>query len=217
VRKPGSESVSDLGFVHSGGLEAALAGPKFRRTTRRAYGNIRHRGPIRWQARYTGPDRVRRPIGTFESEKAANAALARVLSDVYQGTYREPEMGDVPLREHAQRWLVTRDLKPSPRDGYERLLRRWILTLLPSPGGARQLDLGALPTAFAGAHHVERVVHRFPGGDCHSSLGDVPPAEFEQNHYVVQPPTNASSLRPTSSLHQIMAGSDLRREPPCWH
>lgn len=116
-----------------------------RRSIRRAYGNIRQRGPNRWQARYTGPDGVRRPIGTFESEKAANAALARVLSDVYQGTYREPETGDVPLREYAQRWLATRDLKPSTLDGYERLLRRWILTPLPSPGGARQLDLGALP------------------------------------------------------------------------
>lgn len=95
-----------------------------RRSVRRAYGNIRQRGPNRWQARYTGPDGVRRPIGTFESEKAANAALARVLSNVYQGTYRAPETGDVPLREYAQRWLATRDLKPSTLDGYERVVRR---------------------------------------------------------------------------------------------
>jgi hypothetical protein len=119
--------------------------PRNRRNSRRSYGNVRQRTPGRWEARYTGPDGVRRPIGTFESEKAANAALARVLSDVYQGTYREPETGDVPLREYAQRWLATRDLKPSTLDGYERLLQRWILTPLPSPGGARQLDLGALP------------------------------------------------------------------------
>ena len=51
----------------------------------------------------------------------------------------------MPLREYAQRWLATRDLKPSTLDGYEWLLRRWILTPLPSPGGARQLDLGSLP------------------------------------------------------------------------
>jgi hypothetical protein len=119
--------------------------PRNRRNSRRSYGNVRQRTPGRWEARYTGPDGVRRPIGTFESEKAANAALARVLSDVYQGTYREPETGDVPLREYAQRWLATRDLKPSTHDGYERLLRRWILAPLPSPGGARQLDLGSLP------------------------------------------------------------------------
>lgn len=115
------------------------------RNNRRTYGNVRKRASNRWQARYTGPDGERRPIGTFETEKAANAALARVLSDVYQGTYREPETGDVPLREYARRWLATRDLKPSTRSGYERLLEHWILAPLDSPGAPRKLDLGSLP------------------------------------------------------------------------
>jgi integrase len=115
------------------------------RNNRRTYGNVRKRASNRWQARYTGPDGERRPIGTFETEKAANVALARVLSDVYQGTYREPETGDVPLREYARRWLATRDLRPSTRSGYEGLLDRWILAPLDSPGAARKLDLGSLP------------------------------------------------------------------------
>jgi hypothetical protein len=64
----------------------------------RSYGNARQCTLGRWQVRYTGPDGVRRPIGAFASEKAVDAVLARMLGDVYQGTYREPKTVDVPLR-----------------------------------------------------------------------------------------------------------------------
>lgn len=122
------------------------AGMKTRRRGRRAaYGNIRETRPGRWQARYTGPDGRRRPVGTFDKYEDANAALAKVLADVHRGTYREPETGDVPLREYARTWLSIRELKPSTRDGYVGLLDRWILTALDVPGTGRQINLGDLP------------------------------------------------------------------------
>jgi hypothetical protein len=51
--------------------------PRTCRNSRRSYGDIRQRTPGRWEARDTGPVGVRRPIGAFESEKAALARHAR--------------------------------------------------------------------------------------------------------------------------------------------
>ncbi|WP_344099935.1 tyrosine-type recombinase/integrase [Myceligenerans crystallogenes] len=112
---------------------------------RSAYGNIREVHPGRWQARYTGPDKKRRPIGTFGSYEEANTALATVLADVYRGTYREPEAGDVLLSDYARTWLSVRELKPRTRRGYSDLLSHWILAPLDVPGTARTINLGELP------------------------------------------------------------------------
>ncbi|MBL0886913.1 Lsr2 family protein [Myceligenerans indicum] len=116
-----------------------------RRTRRAAYGNIRETRPGRFQARYTGPDKKRRPVGTFDTYDAAAAALAKVLADVHRGTYREPETGEIALGEYAPRWLAIRELKDTTRSRYDDLLRRWILTPLDVPGTARQIDLSTYP------------------------------------------------------------------------
>lgn len=55
------------------GLPGTPAGMKTRRRGRRAaYGNIRETRPGRWQARYTGLDGRRRPVGTFDKYEDAD-------------------------------------------------------------------------------------------------------------------------------------------------
>lgn len=98
---------------------------------RRIYGNVRRKPSGRYEARYTGPDGVRRTVGTYPTKGEADSALALVLADVHQGTYRAPELGAVMFGDYARRWLSRQHrLQPRTRALYERLLERWVLAEL---------------------------------------------------------------------------------------
>ncbi|PRZ09349.1 Lsr2 protein [Isoptericola sp. CG 20/1183] len=116
-----------------------------RNSSRRATGSVRRLPSGRWQARYTGPDDVRRTVGTYPSRADAEGALAVELAKSHRGTWRAPELGAEPLADYARRWLDRQhQLAPRTRALYERLLARWIVTPQPLPGHPTMtLDLGA--------------------------------------------------------------------------
>ena len=83
----------------------------------------------RWRARYTdveGRERSR----TFARKGDAEKFLATVTVDVLRGTYVDPQLMRLPLREYTQRWLEAQSLAPSSRRTYETYLRTRILPAL---------------------------------------------------------------------------------------
>jgi integrase len=102
---------------------------------RRVFGSMRRLSSGRWQVRYhdltgllhTGPH-------TFTSKADAARYLALVEADLHRGTWADPKLGRITLAEWAKRWQqTTSDLRPTTRDLYAYLLRRF---LLPSLGKA---------------------------------------------------------------------------------
>ena len=97
----------------------------------------------RWQVRYrdlagvmhTGPH-------TFTSKADAARYLALVEADLHRGTWADPKLGRITLAEWAKRWQqTTSDLRPTTRDLYAYLLRRF---LLPSLGKAALSSIDVL-------------------------------------------------------------------------
>ena len=91
----------------------------------------------RWQARFRGEDGVMRPAPvTFDTKLDASAWLKAQAGDVERGTWAPPEARPTAtsLRDYAETWLSSRDLKPRTRLLYRGLLDALIL---PDLGDAR--------------------------------------------------------------------------------
>lgn len=97
-------------------------------------GSLRKLPSGRWQARYTGPDGVRRSAPTtFLTKRDANAWLAQVTADISRGrwTLTQATMA-VSFSDYANAWIEDRKVRGRPladrtRDGYRDLLDRFIL------------------------------------------------------------------------------------------
>ena len=96
---------------------------------RRVFGSLRRLSSGRWQVRYhdlsgvvhTGPH-------TFTSKADAARYLAMVEADLHRGTWADPKLGRITLAEWADRWQqTTTNLRPTTRDLYAYLLRRFLL------------------------------------------------------------------------------------------
>jgi hypothetical protein len=96
---------------------------------RRAFGSVRRLSSGRWQVRYrdlsgvlhTGPH-------TFTSKADAARYLAMVEADLHRGAWADPKLGRITLTEWATRWQqTTTNLRPTTRDLYAYLLRRFLL------------------------------------------------------------------------------------------
>jgi integrase len=96
---------------------------------RRVFGSMRRLSSGRWQVRYrdlsgvlhTGPH-------TFTSKADAARYLAMVEADLHRGTWADPKLGRITLAEWAKRWQqTTTNLRPTTRDLYAYLLRRFLL------------------------------------------------------------------------------------------
>jgi hypothetical protein len=99
------------------------------RRERRMFGPVRRLSSGRWQVRYrdlsgvlhTGPH-------TFTSKADAARYLAMVEADLHRGTWADPKLGRITLAEWAKRWqAMTTNLRPTTRDLYAYLLRRFLL------------------------------------------------------------------------------------------
>jgi integrase len=99
------------------------------RRERRAFGSVRRLSSGRWQVRYrdlsgvmhTGPH-------TFASKADASRYLAMVEADLHRGAWADPKLGRITLAEWAKRWqATTTNLRPTTRDLYGYLLRRFLL------------------------------------------------------------------------------------------
>jgi hypothetical protein len=100
-----------------------------RRPERRAFGSLRRLSSGRWQVRYrdlsgvlhTGPH-------TFTSKADAARYLAMVEAALHRGAWADPKLGRITLAEWAKRWQqTTTNLRPTTRDLYAYLLRRFLL------------------------------------------------------------------------------------------
>jgi integrase len=96
---------------------------------RRVFGSLRRLSSGRWQVRYrdlsgvmhTGPH-------TFNSKADAARYLATVEADLHRGAWSDPKLGRITLAEWASRWqAATTNLRPTTRDLYAYLLRRFVL------------------------------------------------------------------------------------------
>jgi|BarGraNGADG00212_1021973.scaffolds.fasta_scaffold03898_4 hypothetical protein len=99
---------------------------------RRAFGSVRVLASGRVQARYLGPDGLRRSAPrTFESKAAAKQWLALCEADMVRGTWSDPhELGEV-LATYAARWIRERGgLSARTVRFYEGLLRLHVVPVL---------------------------------------------------------------------------------------
>jgi len=96
---------------------------------RRVFGSVRRLSSGRWQVRYrdlsgvihTGPH-------TFTSKAHAARYLAMVEADLHRGAWTDPKLGRITLAEWSKRWqATTTNLRPTTRDLYTYLLRRFLL------------------------------------------------------------------------------------------
>jgi integrase len=99
------------------------------RRERRVFGSVRRLSSGRWQVRYrdltgamhTGPH-------TFASKADAARYLAMVEADLHRGTWADPKLGRITLAEWSNGWqATTTNLRPTTRDLYAYLLRRFLL------------------------------------------------------------------------------------------
>ena len=99
-----------------------------RRKGRRAFGATRRLPSGRWQASYLGPDGARRVAPqTFPEAADANAWLASIEASIAAGDWRAPELLRETFGAFGRRWLSHRaDLRPSTRELYGILWRRWL-------------------------------------------------------------------------------------------
>lgn len=124
-------------------------------STRRRFGRIRKLPSGRWQARYTGPDgRERTATDTFTTKTDAGRFLTNVETDLGRGTWLDPSVGAVRLRDYADGWLeqrtvAGRPLAPRTVANYRGLLDRHVLPRL----GA--VALSALTPALVRTWHAE--------------------------------------------------------------
>ncbi len=108
-----------------------------RKTQRRSFGAVRRLPSGLFQARYTDPlsgERVSAST-TFQARQDADAWLATRQADIIRGAWM-PEARKTHTRttfaEYAHDWLDRRDLKPSTRGEYRRILDK---RLIPVFGG----------------------------------------------------------------------------------
>jgi integrase len=103
--------------------------------TRRTFGQVRQLRSGRWQARwrlagvwYTARRASDGGPRTFNTEKQAEDYLTWVKAEIDAGRWAPPVSGGklphvLTFREYATAWLRDRDLAPTTRDHYARLLR----------------------------------------------------------------------------------------------
>jgi integrase len=110
----------------------------------RDFGNVRRLPSGRWQARYIGPDGLRRSAPrTFDTKTAAARWLRLTEAEVTRGEWLDPEAARVTLQDYAERWIQERPgLRPRTIELYRWLLGKHIAPYL---GG---VELGRLTTAL---------------------------------------------------------------------
>lgn len=95
---------------------------------------IRRKPSGRYEARYRDP-RGRMRGKAFATKEEARRYLNKVGTSIGEGTYRDPALGRVPLRECSTWWLANRpELRPRTVEIYRSLLK---LHVLPALGDVR--------------------------------------------------------------------------------
>jgi hypothetical protein len=98
-----------------------------KRRRRRAFGAVRQLPSGRWQARYR--DKRGRLVAaphTFPTKTDATRYLAVVEADQLRGSFHDPKRGETRFGAWADQWMKGATLRPTTRDLYDYLLRRFI-------------------------------------------------------------------------------------------
>jgi integrase len=139
---------------------------------KRRFGRVRKLSSGRFQARYLAPDGTDRPAPrTFATKTDAERWLSGVESDIVKGTWRDPDLGRLPLGDYLTDWISQRpNLRPRTIDLYRWLYRKYIEPTLSTimltditPGTVRAwraelLDTGNAATMVAKAYRLLRAV-----------------------------------------------------------
>jgi integrase len=113
--------------------------PGGRNGRRRRFGSVRAMGSGRFQARYVGPEGIRRAAEhPFASRSDAERWLVSIEADILRGDWLDPDAGRVLLSAYAPDWVRDRKLKPRTREEYNRILR---LHIVPQLGGRTLAEL----------------------------------------------------------------------------
>ncbi len=98
-----------------------------KRRRRRAFGAVRQLPSGRWQARYRDKrGRLAAAPHTFPTKTDATRYLAVVEADQLRGSFHDPKRGETRFGAWADQWMRGATLRPTTRDLYEYLLRRFI-------------------------------------------------------------------------------------------
>lgn len=110
----------------------------------RSFGNVRRLPSGRWQARYLGPDGIRRQAPhTFDTKTAAARWLRLTESELHRGEWTDPERARVTVEQYAEQWIRERPgLRPRTVELYRWLLRKHVAPHL------GRVELGRLTTAL---------------------------------------------------------------------
>jgi hypothetical protein len=94
----------------------------------RRFGSIRRLPSGRYQARYPGPDGVRRAAGdTFATKTEAQDWLTLKEAEILEGDWIDPEAAEVPVPDYAATWIDERPgLRRKTILTYRGLLRKHI-------------------------------------------------------------------------------------------
>ncbi|MBC3843417.1 site-specific integrase [Streptacidiphilus sp. 4-A2] len=95
---------------------------------RRRFGQVRQYRSGRWTASYL--DRLggeHRAPETFETKTDAEVWLSGVEADLARGNWTDPDIGSIPFKDYAAKWIDERGLMPTTDELYRRLLRLHIL------------------------------------------------------------------------------------------
>lgn len=104
------------------------------KSNHRGFGYLRRMSSKRWQASYQGPDLSRHNAPrTFDTKGDAEAWLASERALILAGRWSPPALRkhgvpeSVTFEVYARTWLRDRRIKPRTREGYEHILRRYLL------------------------------------------------------------------------------------------
>jgi integrase len=118
---------------------------------RSRFGSVRKLPSGRWQARYTGPDKLAHaaPL-TFDTKGDAEVWLSTVRSDIVRGLWRPADADAAPITfsEYAHSWLADRILKPRTRVHYAAIIDN---RLIPAFG---LMPLASITPAAVGRWHT---------------------------------------------------------------
>ncbi len=96
-------------------------------TNRRHFGNVRRLGSGRYQASYWHEGLRHTAPNTFTAKADALAYLSVMETNLLRGEWIDPKAGRETFGAYGKRWLAHRpDLRPSTRELYEALWRKWL-------------------------------------------------------------------------------------------
>lgn len=173
---------------------------------RRQFGNVRKRSSGRWQAMYTDPDGRRQSGGMFTSKTDANAALAKIQTEMLSGTLIDPRQSRRTVEAVARAWLAANPHKRANTYATDEVdVNRHIVPAL----GSRQLrsirpnDVQVLVNTWASTAAPRTVKRRL------GTLRSVFRFAVDNDWLARSPVRNIKSPSVTSTRSRILSDSEV--------